>query len=406
MSLRIVVSGLIAQYPLGGVTWDYFQYVLGLQELGHDVYYIEDTGIWPYAPSQDGTVKDCVYNTDYLARLFERFGMADRWAYCFAWQRQWFGMPAPQRADVIATADLLINVSGMLADPASYRGRGRMVYVDSDPTFTQVKLAKGYDFFRTLIDHHDVTFSFGEALGHDTPQTPATGHRWLPTRQPIVLSQWPVGGGDRGVYTTVMNWNAYQPVDFEGRRFGQKDVEFERFLDLPTRIAPARIELAASAGKGHKMPRELLAHRGWRLVDPNLVCPDLDSYRQFISSSRGEWSVAKSGYVEGQSGWFSCRSACYLAAGRPVIVQDTGFSKVLPVGVGIVPFRDLEQAVAAVRAVESDYQSHRDAARALAEQWFDSRRVLSELVDRAMQSESAAPAASPEATAGGGQADE
>jgi hypothetical protein len=384
VSLRIIVTGLIGQYPLGGVTWDYFQYVLGLHQLGHDVYYIEDTGVWPYAPSEDGTVKDCKYNTDYLKDLFERFGMGDRWAYCFAWKRQWFGLSDAKRREVIETADLLINVSGMLAKPAEYRGRGRMAYIDSDPTFTQVKLAKGYDYFRNVIDEHDITFSFGEAMASSCSKTPETGHDWIPTRQPMVMSEWPVGDEDRGVFTTVMNWSAYKPVVYEGRTFGQKDVEFREFFDLPARVAPIEIEIAANAGKGHKLPKELLVHRGWRLVDPNLVCPDLDSYRDYITTSRGEWSVAKSGYVEGQSGWFSCRSTCYLAAGRPVIVQDTGFSEVLPVGKGLLPFRDLDGAVAALESVESNYDEHRDAARALAEDWFDSAKVLTQLVERAM----------------------
>ena len=391
MSLRIIVTGLIGQYPLGGVTWDYFQYVLGLHQLGHEVYYIEDTGIWPYAPSEDGTVKDCTYNTNYLAALFERFGMKDRWAYCFAWQRQWFGLSDAKRREVVETADLLINVSGMLEKPEQYRGRSRMVYIDSDPTFTQVKLAKGYDYFRNLIDAHDVTFSFGEALASDSSMTPATGHDWLPTRQPMVMSEWPVGGDDRGVFTTVMNWNAYKPVIHEGRTFGQKDLEFREFFDLAERIAPIQIEIAANAGKGHKLPKELLAHRGWRLVDPNDVCPDLDSYRDYITSSRGEWSVAKNGYVEGQSGWFSCRSTCYLAAGRPVIVQDTGFSEVLPVGKGLLSFRDLDGAVEALESVEAAYDEHRDAARALAEEWFDSGKVLTQLIERAMTNQGVGP---------------
>lgn len=384
MSLRIIVNGLIAQYPLGGVTWDYFQYVLGLHQLGHDVYYIEDTGQWPYTPSEDGLVKECDFNVNYLAKLFDQYGMGDRWAYCFAWKKAWHGLSDSVRKEVIETADLVINVSGTLENPELYRGRGCMAYIDSDPTFTQVKLAKGYDYFRKLIDMHDVTFSFGEALGPNTPETPITGHDWRPTRQPMVLSEWPVGGDHRGVYSTVMNWSAYKPVEYEGRTFGQKDVEFRHFLDLPARVAPARLELAANAGKGHKLPRELLGHKGWALVDPSVVCPDMDSYRDFITTSKGEWSVAKNGYVVGQSGWFSCRSTCYLAAGRPVIVQSSGFEKILPVGMGLLSFHDFEEAVEAIAAVESDYDAHREAARALCEDYFDSAMVLTQLIESAL----------------------
>ncbi len=411
--MRIIVTGLIGQYPLGGVTWDYFQYVLGLHQLGHEVFYIEDTGQWPYVPEANGLSKEGDYTVAYLKSLFERFGLSDRWAYCFPWQEQWFGLSQAKRREVIETAELLINVSGTLEDPTKYRARGRMAYIDSDPVFTQVKIAKGNDYFKKLIDSHDVTFSFGEALanhgtqghsteghsteGHSTEskntteskstQTPDTGHNWLPTRQPMVLSEWPVATEDRGVYTTIMNWHSYKPIEFEGRKFGQKDIEFPAYYELPNRVQPIAIEVAANGGRGDKLPRELLAHRGWNVVDPAEVCPDLDSYRDYISSSRGEWSVAKSGYVAGQSGWFSCRSTCYLAAGRPVIVQDTGFSEVLPTGKGILAFRSLDEAVAEIKEVESDYATHRDAARSIAEQYFDSAKVLQSLIERAMNSE-------------------
>ena len=382
--LRIIVSGLIAQYPLGGVTWDYLQYVSGLARLGHEVYYFEDTGQWPYWPENDGLVKGCENNVRYLKGIMERFGFADNWAYRFVWQSQWFGLSELRRKEVLATADLVLNVSGTLEDPKRYRGAKCMAYIDSDPVFTQVKIAAGNDYFRRLIDLHDVVFSFGECLGEAMPQTPDTGHDWLPTRQPIVLDEWQKDDSCRDVFTTVMNWSSYKPVKFQGRLFGQKDIEFEHYLDLPARIAPVQIELAAKQGKESKLPRELLEHRGWKLVDPDLVCPDLDSYRSYIQGSYGEWSVAKNGYVQGQSGWFSGRSACYLAAGRPVVVQETGFSKWLPVGEGILTFLDVADAEAGIRAVSADWQRHARAARAIAEEYFDAGRVLASLIERAM----------------------
>jgi hypothetical protein len=173
-------------------------------------------------------------------------------------------------------------------------------------------------------------------------------------------------------------------VEYEGRTYGQKDVEFRRYLDLPARVAPATLELAVNVGKTHRTPFGLLRRNGWRLADPGVVCPDVESYRRYVSSSRGEWSVAKNGYVVGRSGWFSCRSACYLAAGRPVIVQDTGFGDVLPTGEGIVAFSTPEEAAEGIRAVEADYARHARAARALAEEFFDSDRVLSALIETAM----------------------
>src|SRR5439155_14462567 len=168
----------------------------------------------------------------------------------------------------------------------------------------------------------------------------------------------------------------------------QKDVEFLGFLELPGQVAPTVLEIAVNEGKTRRTPRALLAHKGWRVVDPEAVCPDLDSYRQYVESSKAEWSVAKNGYVVGQPGWFSCRSACYLAAGRPVVVQDTGFGAVLPVGEGILPFSNVEEAIAAIQEVESHYGKHAKAARAIAEEYFDSGKVLSRLIEEALSSAS------------------
>jgi hypothetical protein len=379
-SLRIIVTGLIAQYPLGGVTWDYVQYVLGLARLGHDVYYLEDTGQWPYNPHEGGVSTGCEFNVAYLASVMNRFGLAERWAYRFPWQSQWFGLSDAQRAEVLRSADLLINVSGVLERPEAYRHVRRLAYIDSDPVFTQVKLARGQLDFRQLIDVHDVQFSFGE---HLSAAVPDTGHHWRPTRQPVVLSEWHPSPDYRDVLTTVMNWTSYNPVEYQGRTYGQKDVEFRRFLDLPGRVTPTVLEIAVNTGKTRRTPHALLRHKGWRVVDPAVVCPDLDSYRRYIESSKAEWSVTKNGYVVGQAGWFSCRSACYLAAGRPVVVQDSGFGAVLPVGEGLLSFTNMEEAVAAIQEVEAHYARHAEAARALAETYFDANTVLTRLIDAA-----------------------
>lgn len=376
--LRIVVTGLIAQYPLGGVTWDYIQYPIGLSQLGHDVYYLEDTGQWPYNPQEEGVAKSCEFNVRYLKDCMDRFGMGSRWAYRFPWESRWFGMPDADRAEVIATADLLINVSGSLANPGEYRRIPRMAYVDSDPVFTQLKLARGQDDFRRIVDLHDVHFSFGERL---SPGVPETGHSWQPTRQPVVLDEWRTSDQPRTVFTTVMNWTSYKAIDFQGQSYGQKDVEFERFFDLPESVPEAVFEVAVNAGKTRRTPRGLLGRKGWKVVDPAVVCPDLDSYRSYIQTSFAEWSVAKGGYVKGAPGWFSCRSACYLAAGRPVVVQDAGFGDVLPVGEGIVPFRTPAEAIAGVRDVQARYELHAKAAASIANEYFDARSVLEALLE-------------------------
>ncbi len=379
--LRIIVTGLIAQYPLGGVTWDYLQYVLGLRDLGHDVYYIEDSGQWPYNPEEGGLAKDHRFNVAYLAGVMAAFDLDERWAYRFPWESQWFGLTDRERKAVVESADLVINVSGTLEHPEAYRGAQRLAYIDTDPVFTQIKLARGQTDFRKLVNLHDVHFSFGERL---SPLVPATGHDWRPTRQPVVLAEWQPAPVPRQVFTTVMNWTSYKPVEHDGKVYGQKDVELQRFLDLPSHVPDVAFELAVNTGKTRRTPRALLAHKGWQVVHPDDVCSEFQSYRSYICSSKAEWGVAKNGYVVGEPGWFSCRSACYLAAGRPVVAQETGFSSVLPVGEGLLAFRDLDEAAAAVRDVVAHYPRHALAAREIAVEWFDAGKVLSRLIDETM----------------------
>jgi len=389
MSARVIVTGFIGQHPLGGVTWDYVQYVTGLARLGFDVYYFEDSGHWPYAleggeSGEDFGVSDCRANVDYLAKVMERFGLGQRWAFRCAMDGEWSGLSDLEREEVVSSADLLLNISSSVARPEEYRKVPRLIFVDSDPVFTQVKLARGQADFRAVVDAHDMHFSFGECLR--APFVPETGHHWLPTRQPIVLDEWHTERSHRGVFTTVMNWASYNPVSNNGRKYGQKDVEFMRFLELPRLVEPVRLETAAR-GTGRRVLQDSilhhLEHKGWSVVAPDMVCPDVESYREYIQNSMAEWSVAKNGYVEGRTGWFSCRSACYLAAGRPVVVQDTGFKEVLPTGVGLLAFSTLEEAREGIREVVSDYPRHSHAAREIAEQYFDSAKVLSHLVDRA-----------------------
>ena len=410
MGLRIIVTGLIAQHPtLGGVTWDYLQYVLGLAELGCDVFYFEDSGEWPYnldgGPTGDDWVaRDPKTTVEPLAELFERFGLADRWAFRFPLDKgEWFGLPDGRREEVLKSADLLLNVSGTLEHPERYRTVRRMAYIDSDPGFTQVKLALEQKDFCARVNAHDVHFTFGEALSSAVPRT---GHTWRPTRQPIVLSEWPVIEESGEDFTTVMSWTSYKPLVIEGKRYGQKDVEFEKFLELPSAVAPTKLEVAM--GRLHHVtwetqernlplrattlvqahpdwtPGDLLEEMGWSVVDPRFGCGDLDSYRRYIQHSKAEWSVAKNGYVRDRTGWFSCRSACYLAAGRPVVIQDTGFSDVIPTGEGVLAFSNLCEAVNAIREVNGNYVRHARAAREIAEEYFDARKVLTRLIEDAM----------------------
>jgi hypothetical protein len=402
--LRIVVTGLIAEHPrLGGVAWDYAQYAAGLARLGHDVYYLEDSGEWPYvadggASRESWIARDPTPNVRHLASVMEHFGLGDRWLYHFPIKPRWYGLSDRKRREVLASADMLINVSGTLARPSDYRQIPRLVYVDSDPAFTQVKHAmpRGQKKFQSRLTAHDTFFSFGERIGKTAL---ANGIDWRPTRQPILLSEWGSGTPARNVFTTVMSWTSYRPLRHSGRSFGQKDVEFRRFVDLPSAVRPARLEVAlggtrhvrweapdgSARARDGRTPREALEAAGWRVVDAASVSGDLDTYRRYLESSKAEWSVAKNGYVTGETGWFSCRSACYLAAGRPVVVEDTRFGDVLPVGEGICSFRTPGEAAEAVHEIEDGYGRHARAAREIAEEYFHSDRVLARLVDEAME---------------------
>ena len=430
--MRIVVTGLIGQHPrLGGITWHYLQFVLGLSRLGHDVYYIEDSGEFPYnlhgGPSgNDWNSPDCSENLEHLHGVMSRFGLGERWAFRDAPRSEWHGLSDGKRKAVLESAELLLNVSGTLEHPDLYRCIPRLVYIDTDPVVTQLKIATAQPEFTERVDAHDVHFSFGESLGDPVPDT---GHRWRPTRQPIVLSEWHPEAPSRNVFTTVMNWTSYAPLRHAGRSYGQKDVEFKRFLELAGDVAPLQVEVALSRTQHVEWedeaqhlpaslrdrvraepdwtPRDLLRHAGFRVVDANVCCRDLDTYRDYIQSSQAEWSVAKNAYSQGQPAWFSERSACYLAAGRPVVVQDTGFGAVLPVGEGILSFTSPEEAADAIRQVDQNRARHSEAARAIASTFFDSDAVLSRLIEAAMGagSDAAAGARCREQAGGSGRAE-
>jgi hypothetical protein len=325
-----------------------------------------------------------------------RFGLEDRWSYHFPTDDRWFGLSDPKRREVLQSADLLLNVSGTLVDMDGYRRIPRRAYIDSDPVFTQLKLDLNQAEFKERVDAHNVHFTFAEQLPPEI--VPHTGHSWRPTRSPIVLDEWTGHHSVRNVFTTVMSWTSYRPLQYEGRTYGQKDVEFKAFRDLPHLASPARFEIAMPPihhldwetepspldGALPAQPAARLARHGWTIVDPASKCGTLDAYRAYVQGSLAEWSVAKNGYVQGRCGWFSCRSSCYLAAGRPVVVQDTGFSRFIPTGQGLLAFTSLDEAVDAVREVTGNPERHSRAAREVAAGCFDARILLPRLVDEAM----------------------
>jgi hypothetical protein len=377
--LRVVVLGYVVRGPLGGLAWHHLQYVLGLSALGHDVHFLEDSDDYPSCsdPSTGAMTVDPSYGLRFAGRCFDRLGLGDRWAYHDAHAGRWHGPAATRIVDACHRADVVLNLSGVNPlRPWCMQAPAR-VLVDTDPVFTQVRHLQDPAARRRAQDH-TAFFSFGENFGLPGCSTPDDGLPWRPTRQPVVLDAWPVTPGPtRGMFTAVMQWDSYRAPTHEGRRYGMKSDSFEPYWDLPRRAGP-QFELALGSASA---PRQKLRDAGWAVRDPLGVTRNPWAYQEYLRGSRAEFGVAKHGYVSTWSGWFSERSAAYLASGRPVVVQDTGFSDRLPAGRGLLAFSTPEEAVVAVESVNGDYDAHCRAARALAEEHFDARKVLPRLLE-------------------------
>lgn len=374
----------MAQYPFGGVIWDYVQYLLGFRDLGHEVWYLEDSGVWPYDPIQFTYTEDCSHNVLYLKKIMEEFGFQDRWIYRNGANGEFHGAGETVARELLKNGDLLVDVSGAgcLRD-YDLTIRHKM-FLDGDPMFTQIGLCDPEKKEHAeRVKSYESHFSFGLHIGASDCLVPTAGIDWKPTLQPIALDYWPVQTEaplDR--FTTVMNWASYAPKEWEGKPYGQKDLEFQRFIQLPQKTKQKMV-LAMGKGPGNQRPTEKLESIGWTILEPDQVVPDHHTYRDFLRTSAAEWSIAKHGYVASQSGWFSCRTACYLALGRPAVVQDTGWSRHLPHLEGVLPFTTEEEALSQIDSIRCDYKKHQKAARAFAEEFLDAKKVCQKLISDA-----------------------
>ena len=389
-SLRVIVTGLVGLHPVGGVAWDYLQYVLGLARLGHDVYYHEDTWCWPYHPVERRHTDDGSYSAAYLRDFFGRYApeLRGRWHYLHLHETS-FGMSRAAFDEVAASADIFLNVSGACMLPERLSPRCVKVFVDTDPGYNQIVLSERFAWSENVerwcasVAAHDEHFTYAENIDSARCAVPRLGFEWKATRMPIVLEPWDrlarASAPPGAPWTTVMTWNAFKGrLTYRGVEYRSKDCEFEKLIDLPGRL-PAPVKVAVG---GVNAPLHRLAACGWQVVDGPSASLTPGHYQGFIAGSRGELSPAKHVYVAMRTGWFSCRSACYLAAGRPVVVQDTGFAAGLAAGVGIVPFSVAEEAAAAIAEVEGSYARHARAAREIAREYFDSSRVLRRLIEQ------------------------
>jgi hypothetical protein len=380
---KVIVFGILFWYPLAGVTFQFLHYLLGLRRLGYDVYYVEDSGRYIYDPTIDDLSPDASQNVAAIAPVLEAHGFAERWAFRGAYPGgSCYGMSEARLAALYNEADAFLNVTGAQELRDEHLAVPRRIYVESDPFATQVLSAGGDPKTVAQLGHHDAHFSFGENLGAPDCDAPAGPFRWQPTRQPVALDLWQHARPAGEAYNTITTWsNKGKNVAFRGQTYyWTKDREFERVLDLPRRRPRVPFELAARVAP--EVRQRLLEH-GWRHAVAEDVSRDPDRYRAYIQGARGEFTVARDQYVRPRTGWFSDRSACYLAAGRPVITQETGFSKFLPSGRGLFGFTTMDDVLAAVDAIESDYVGHCRAAREIAAEYFDAEKVLGSLMERA-----------------------
>lgn len=383
--LRIVVAGGAGAMPFAGVGWQVAQYLEGFRRLGHDVFYLEDTQRWPYDPVADTVSDDAGPAVRYIAALMRRCGLADAWAYRDIAAGRLHGASEERLSRVLASADILVNLSGATLLRDEHLGIPVRIYLETDPVRIQVLIAQGDEDAIGYVASHTHCFSYGENLGAPDCGVPVERFKYHGTRPPVILDWWmPTGAsaptlGDRR-FTTIANWKqADRDVLWNGELLTwSKHVQFEQFIDLAS-LAGAPIELALATSDSAAVAR--LRTAGWRVRPARTLSRDLEAYRDFIIGSAGEFSVAKEQNVRLRSGWFSDRTASYLAAGRPAIVQDTGFGCALPIGEGLFTFSDLDQARWAFETVLSDYPRHCGAARKVAEEYLRAESVLASLLE-------------------------
>ena len=400
--LRLIVMGILGRTPLAGVSWQVLHFLEGFRRLGHDVYYIEDTGGWAYHPlrtnadheAEDAYEINLQYAVSHVARVMSSHGLEDRWAYRSRVDDRIFGLSKTQVANAFENADALVNLTGstqLLEEHARVPVR---IYIETDPVLPQIEVAQGDRKRIDLLAAHTHHFTYGENLGAPDCGVPITRFKYLPIRQPIVLDWWTTDAQPglalndrpevRPYFTTIAKWR--QPgkdIDWNGETYSwSKHVEFLKFIDLPRRSKQEfELALAWQDEKDQEAIPQLKSH-GWRIIDGISLSLDTAPYREYILRSRGEFTVAKDQNIRLRSGWFSDRSACYLAAGKPVVTQDTAFGNILPVGRGLFTFRNMDDILTAIEMIEGDYDRHSRAAREIAQEYFATENVLRSLMER------------------------
>ena len=380
----IVLLGMLTKMPVAGVAWQVLHYLEGFRRLGYDVWYVEDHGRTPSTFVSHEGDDGCSAAASFLATLFGRFGFGDRWGlHALHSDDSWYGISGSRARWLYHEAASIINLHGGTMPLPEHAATGRLVFLETDPVQLQIELYEGVQAAIDFLAPHAAFFTFAENYGQPDCELPVfETFAFRGTRQPVVLDFWPPGTNGAGAaFTTVGNWRQpWRRIRFRGEVYHwSKHYEFLKFLELPSRT-PQPFELALSGSSFEAQDRRLLEEKGWRVRDALDFSSDPDRYRAYITSSFGEFTVAKDQNVRLRTGWFSDRSATYLAAGRPVVTQETGFGRALPVGDGLLSFSTLDEAVGAVERVRTDYEGHRRAARCVAEECFSHEVVLGTLL--------------------------
>jgi len=381
---RVVVLHLAMRYPFAGVVWQLLHHLIGLRALGFDVHYIEDHGAYVYDAIGQTLTPDSSGNLKLVGGILERFGFGDRWGFRDAITKDYIGMARARCHELIREADAVINLCGASEPREEHFASPMMIYLETDPGVFQVQLERRDPFALQVASAHKLFFTYAANIGQPDCVVPSGGLMWHPTRPPVLLDEWHPGVGSTNptTFTTVGTWrNQGNDIEIGGTTYyWSKHVNFAEVIEVAGR-ADQPIELATDLNSGPDYDRARAGGFTFRPVVPMSL--DVDEYREYISSSRGEFTPSKDLYVRTRSGWFSDRSVCYLAAGRPVITQFTGFEKYIPSGIGLLGFNDANSALEAIRIVNSDYSRHAKAAREIANEYFDALKLLGDIAEKA-----------------------
>jgi hypothetical protein len=381
---KIIVFGILFWFPLAGVTYQFLHFLIGLRRLGYDPYYVEDSGRWIYDPRLNDLSPDATGNLEAVVPILEAHGFGDRWAFRGNYPGgRCYGLTEQRILELYRDADAFLNVTGAQEMREEHMSCQRRIYLETDPVAAQIKVAQGNKETIAALEAHDTHFSYGGNFYQPDCLVPLQKFQWRPTVQPVVLDLWnnTTAPPADSAYNTIATWhNKGKDIVYNGETYyWSKSLEFRKFLDLPRRRSvPFELAVGVDDSTGR-----MLNENGWRIGDPISLSSDLKRYRDFILRSRGEFTVAKDQNIRLRSGWFSDRSACYLAASRPVINQYTAFGSYLPTGKGLFAFKTMEDILAAVDEIESDYEGNCRAAREIAEEHFAAEKVLGRLMDQA-----------------------